>query len=90
MDTSEPAVRLAYFLAWEIRIPVVVVGAEVPAKLHGAPAGAVSVGDDLNEALRTLLVQSLNPAPMLPGVPQLPRAAAVHQPESVPLSALSA
>jgi hypothetical protein len=75
MDTSEPSVRLAHYLAWEIRIPVVVVGEEVPAKLHGAPAGAASVGDDLSEALRSLLVQALNPVPMLPGVPQVSRAA---------------
>ena len=75
LDTSEPAVRLAHYLAWEIRIPVVVVGEEVPAKLHGAPAGAASVGDDFSEALRSLLVQALNPAPMLPGVPQVHRAA---------------
>jgi hypothetical protein len=33
------------------------------------------VGDDLSEALRSLLVQALNPAPMLPGVPQVSRAA---------------
>ncbi|XXF80324.1 DUF4388 domain-containing protein [Myxococcaceae bacterium GXIMD 01537] len=79
MDTSEPAVRLAYYLAWEIRIPIVVVGEEVPAQLHGAPAGVASVGDDLNEALRLLLVQALNPAPMLlPGVPQPVRAAVAH------------
>jgi hypothetical protein len=51
------------------------VGEEVPAKLHGAPAGAASVGDDLSEALRSLLVQALNPVPMLPGVPQVSRAA---------------
>ncbi len=78
MDTSEPSVRLAHYLAWEIRIPVVVVGEEVPAKLHGAPAGAASTGDDLSEALRTLLVQSLNPAPLLPGVPHLSRAASAQ------------
>lgn len=74
MDTSEPAVRLAHFFAWEVRVPVVVVGEEVPAKLQGAPAGVVRVGDDLSEALRTLLVQALNPAPILPGVPQVQRA----------------
>jgi hypothetical protein len=78
MDLSEGSVKLAQYLAWEIRIPVVVVGAEVPPQLQGAPAGAASVGDDLNEALRTLLVQALNPAPMLPGVPQVLRAASAH------------
>ncbi len=67
-DTSEAAVKLAYFLAWDVRIPVVVVGHPVPAELQGAPAGAASVGEDLKEALRSLLILSLNPAPMLPGV----------------------
>ncbi len=68
-DTSEAAVKLAYFLAWDIRIPVMVVGHEVPAELQGAPAGAASVGEDLMEALRSLLILALNPAPLLPGVP---------------------
>jgi hypothetical protein len=67
-DTSEAAVKLAHFLAWDARIPVVVVGHPVPAELQGAPAGAASVGEDLKEALRSLLILSLNPAPMLPGV----------------------
>jgi CheY-like chemotaxis protein len=75
-DTSEVAVKLAYFLAWDIRIPVVVVGHPVPAELQGAPAGAASVGEDLSEALRTLLILALNPAPLLlPGVQQAQRAA---------------
>ena len=51
-------------------MPVVLVGHPVPAELHGAPAGAASVGEDLTEALRSLLLLALNPAPMLPGVPQ--------------------
>ncbi len=67
-DASEAAVKLAHFLAWDVRIPVVVVGHPVPAELQGAPAGAASVGEDLKEALRSLLILSLNPAPMLPGV----------------------
>ncbi|WNG35668.1 response regulator [Archangium minus] len=77
-DTSEVAVRLAHFLAWDIRMPVVVVGHPVPAALQGAPAGATSVGEDLSEALRSLLILALNPAPVLPGVPQAqaPRAPA--------------
>ncbi|MHB8879360.1 MAG: DUF4388 domain-containing protein [Myxococcaceae bacterium] len=61
LDTSEPAVKLARYFGWEVRLPLVVVGAEVPAPLAGAPAGAAAVGDDLLEALRALLVQSLNP-----------------------------
>ncbi|ATB49283.1 DUF4388 domain-containing protein [Corallococcus macrosporus] len=76
MDVAEPSVRLAHYLAWEVRMPVVVVGAEVPAALQGAPAGALGSGDDLADALRALLVQALNPAPTLPGVPQVQRAAA--------------
>ncbi len=69
-DVSEAAVKLAHFLAWDIRMPVVLVGHPVPPELHGAPAGAASVGEDLTEALRSLLLLALNPAPMLPGVPQ--------------------
>jgi len=76
MDVAEPTVRLAHYLAWEVRMPVVVVGAEVPAPLQGAPAGALGAGDDLADALRSLLVQALNPAPTLPGVPQAQRAVA--------------
>jgi CheY-like chemotaxis protein len=75
MDTSEAAVRLASYLAWEIRVPVAVVGNTVPEKLQGAPAGAMALGDDLTEALRGLLIQSLHPAPAAPGVQQGPRAA---------------
>ena len=67
-DVSEPAVKLAHFLAWDIRMPVVVIGHPVPAELQGAPAGAASVGEDLKEALRSLLILALNPAPLLPGV----------------------
>ncbi|MBU8899731.1 hypothetical protein DRW03_22870 [Corallococcus sp. H22C18031201] len=76
MDVSEGAVRLARYLAWEVRVPVVVVGSEVPAALQGSPAGAVSVGEDLAEALRALLMHALNPAPTLPGVTQVQRASA--------------
>ncbi|PTL82736.1 DUF4388 domain-containing protein [Vitiosangium sp. GDMCC 1.1324] len=72
-DASEAAVKLAHFLAWDIRMPVVMVGHPVPPELQGAPAGATSVGEDLQEALRSLLILALNPAPLLPGVPQAPR-----------------
>jgi hypothetical protein len=75
MDGSEAAVRLASYLAWEIRVPVAVLGNTVPEKLHGAPAGAVARGDDLTEALRGLLIQNLHPAPATPGGQQEPRAA---------------
>jgi CheY-like chemotaxis protein len=75
MDSSEAAVRLASYLAWEIRVPIAVVGDTVPEKLQGAPAGALPLGDDLTEALRGLLIQSLHPAPSAPGVEKAPRAA---------------
>jgi hypothetical protein len=60
MDGSEAAVKLGTYLGWEIRVPLIAVGHEVPAALHGAPAGAAAVGGDLLEALRALLVQSLS------------------------------
>jgi hypothetical protein len=75
MDNSEAAVRLATYLAWEIRVPLVVMGEVVPEALQGAPAGASAMGDDLTEALKTLLIQTLNPAPVVPGVTPEPRAA---------------
>ena len=75
MDNSEAAVRLATYLAWEIRVPLVVLGEVVPESLQGAPAGASAMGDDLTEALKTLLIQSLNPAPVVTGVSHEPRAA---------------
>ncbi len=75
MDGSEAAVRLASYLAWEIRVPLVVIGDAVPQPLQGAPAGAISMGEDLSEAVKTLLIQSLNPAPVVPGTAQEPRAA---------------
>jgi CheY-like chemotaxis protein len=77
MDSSEAAVRLASYLAWEIRVPVAVLGSTVPEKLHGAPAGAIALGDDLTEALRGLLVQSLHPASAASGAQQEPRAASL-------------
>ncbi|MBF5042619.1 response regulator [Aggregicoccus sp. 17bor-14] len=61
LDASEAAVRLARFLAWEVRVPVAVVGSAVPQALQAAPAGAVAAGDDVVEALRMLLVQAINP-----------------------------
>lgn len=61
LDDQEGAVRVAAFLAREARIPLVVVGRPVPKGLENAPAGAAAVGQDLSEALRSLLVQSMNP-----------------------------
>lgn len=61
LDASEQAQKLGRFLGWEIRVPLVMVGAEVPSELAGAPAGAASVGEQMPEALRALLVQAINP-----------------------------
>jgi CheY-like chemotaxis protein len=62
LDDSDEAARVARWLALEQRVPLVVVGGRVPPTLSDAPAGAASAGADLMEALRTLLVLSLNPA----------------------------
>jgi hypothetical protein len=64
LDTSEGAVRLGRFFAWETRVPVAVLGGVLPIELEGAPAGAVAVRESLSDALRTVLVQNL-----LPGTP---------------------
>jgi CheY-like chemotaxis protein len=61
LDDSPQAARLAHWLAVEGRVPVVVVGGQVPALLNRAPAGAMAVGMDLLEAIRAVLIQSLNP-----------------------------
>lgn len=61
LDDSEQATRVAKWLATELRVPLVVVGGQVPPALVNAPAGAMGVGNDLLEALRSLLVQSMNP-----------------------------
>ena len=60
-DRSERALALGRYLAFEVRTPVVVMGGEVPPELQAAPAGAAAVGKEPHEAVRALLVQSLNP-----------------------------
>jgi CheY-like chemotaxis protein len=62
MDSSEGAMRLGTYLGWEVRVPLVVVGREVPDALQGAPAGSAAVGSDVLGALRAVLIQSINPA----------------------------
>lgn len=59
LGTDEQAVRLAVYLAWEIRIPVVVVGAEVPKELKDAPAGALAVSEGVSASVRALLMQAI-------------------------------
>ncbi len=61
LDDSEQSARVAKWLAFDVRVPLVVVGGQVPPALQHAPAGAAAVGNDLLEALRALLIQSLNP-----------------------------
>ncbi len=61
LDDSEGAFALARYLAWEVRVPVVVSGAEVPAALRGAPAGVYAVPGSLMDALRGLLIAALRP-----------------------------
>lgn len=61
LDDSDQASNVARWIANELRVPLVVVGGQVPPALQGAPAGAVGVGTDLLEALRSLLIQSQNP-----------------------------
>lgn len=63
LDTSEHALKLGRYLAWEVGIPIAVVGAQVPEALRNAPAGVLGVGEDLMEGLRDLLRQSINPPP---------------------------
>ncbi|ATB41416.1 transcriptional regulator [Cystobacter fuscus] len=79
-DATDAAVKLAHFLTWDIRLPLVVVGQPVPPELQGAPSGSASVGEDLKEAMRSLLVLALNPAPLVSGMPPLPRPSASTSP----------
>jgi DNA-binding response OmpR family regulator len=65
LDGSEEAVRLARFLGFELRLPLVMLDGEIPPALQGAPAGVLApVGHPL-EAMRALLIQALNPPPPL-------------------------
>ncbi|MFZ5472276.1 MAG: DUF4388 domain-containing protein [Myxococcota bacterium] len=62
LDVAEPTVKLARFLGLEMRVPVVVVGASVPAELVPMPAGAVSVEEDWMQGVRALLLRASHPA----------------------------
>ncbi len=61
IETSDAALRLASYLAWETRVPIAVLGKEVPAEILNAPAGAHAAGPLIEDALRTVLVQAMNP-----------------------------
>ncbi len=58
-DTDEASLKLARYFGWEIRVPLVTVGKPVPPALQAAPAGAASAGEDLLEALKTVLLQQV-------------------------------
>ncbi|HZA15170.1 MAG TPA: DUF4388 domain-containing protein [Myxococcaceae bacterium] len=61
LDDSSQAAAVAHWLAMEARVPLVVVGGRVPPLLAKAPAGALAAGPDLVEALRALILHSLQP-----------------------------
>lgn len=61
LDTGSEALRIASFLAYEVRVPLCVIGSSVPASLSRAPAGAVACSEGFAEALRALLLQALRP-----------------------------
>src|SRR5262249_17218859 len=55
LDGSEAATRLGRFFAWELRLPLALLGKSVPSLLEGAPSGVVAVEGNLPEALRSVL-----------------------------------
>jgi CheY-like chemotaxis protein len=59
LDRDVEAVRLAAFLAWEGRLPVVIQGDTVPEALREAPGGAFAVTEGPLAALRKLLIEAL-------------------------------
>ena len=61
LDTSENALKLGSYLAWEIRVPMVVVGQQVPEALRHIAAEAISAAGELLSAVQNLLVLALNP-----------------------------
>lgn len=78
LESSEPAVRLARFCAFELRMPIVVAAKAasqglideeiVPVALRGAPMGAAVVSSDLSSVLRTVLLAAMQSPP--PEVPE--------------------
>ena len=60
LDGEADAVRLGTFLGWEMGLPLVVLAAEVPRGLEGAPAGAFAVVKGNREALAALLLQAVS------------------------------
>jgi DNA-binding response OmpR family regulator len=60
LDVQPDALRLASFLASDVRVPIGIIGDAVPAGLARAPAGVFSTRDGFSEALRRLLLQALH------------------------------
>lgn len=61
LDTGEATQPLARYLAWDLRVPLVSLGAAVPDALRHAPAGAIAASNELSSALQNLLALALNP-----------------------------
>jgi hypothetical protein len=72
LETSESSLQLARFLAFDLRLPIVVAAGSasgglvdsdlLPAVLRGAPAGAQVMLTDLRAAVRAVLIGALQPA----------------------------
>jgi hypothetical protein len=60
LDLEPDALRVASFLAFDVRVPVAVLGDALPPSLVRAPAGVFSTSEGLLEALRGLLLQALH------------------------------
>lgn len=70
LDTSEAAIKVGAFLGREVRVPLVVVGQNVPPRLQNLPAGSYAVGEDLLDALRFLLLRAMEPVHAEPFEPK--------------------
>jgi hypothetical protein len=85
MEESEPALKVARYAGFELRLPLVIaaagasggliVGDAVPPTLKGAPAGVTVVTRNLTEAVRALLLAALQPS-----VPEAPETAVMRVP----------
>ncbi len=71
-EDDEPALKLARFCGFQLRLPLVLIGGagpgllaaeQVPASLRGSPAAVSLVDNDFLLALRTLLRPPMPPAP---------------------------
>jgi len=60
LDVGPDALRIASFLAFDLRVPLAVLGPSLPPSLVRAPAGVFITSEGLLEALRGLLLQALH------------------------------